>query len=90
MRELRNCLESMLVTSAKETLEVNDIPAYIRGKGEVMLAPKLLTGMSLEDAEKELIKSTLAKTGGNREEAAKILGIGERTLYRKLKLYDIS
>jgi len=90
VRELRNCLESILVTTAKETLDVEDIPAYIRGKGEVILAPKLLTGMSLEDAEKELIKGTLAKTGGNREEAARILGIGERTLYRKLKLYNLS
>jgi len=89
-RELRNCLESMLVTSAKDTLDVEDIPAYIRGEGQVVLAPKLLPGMSLEEAEKELIKNTLQKTGGNREEAAKILGIGERTLYRKLKLYDLS
>ena len=89
-RELRNCLESMLVTSAKDTLDVEDIPAYVKGEGQVVLAPKLLPGMSLEQAEKELIKSTLQKTGGNREEAAKILGIGERTLYRKLKLYDLS
>ena len=78
------------MTSAKDTLEVEDIPAYVKGEGQVVLAPKLLPGMSLEQAEKELIKSTLQKTGGNREEAAKILGIGERTLYRKLKLYDLS
>jgi two-component system response regulator HydG len=90
VRELRNCLESMLVTTSKDSLDVDDIPAYIRGKGEVVIAPKLLPGMSLEEAEKELIKTTLAKTNGNREEAAKILGIGERTLYRKLKLYDLS
>ena len=37
--------------------------------------------------EEELIKKTLASVGGNRREAAKQLGIGERTLYRKLKKY---
>ena len=42
---------------------------------------------SLEDMEEELIKKTLASVGGNRREAAKQLGIGERTLYRKLKKY---
>ena len=42
---------------------------------------------SMEDMEEELIKKTLASVGGNRREAAKQLGIGERTLYRKLKKY---
>jgi len=39
--------------------------------------------------EKELIKNTLAQLGGNRQAAARILGIGERTLYRKLKRYHL-
>ena len=43
----------------------------------------------LEDWEKKAIVDTLAKTEGNREQAAKILGIGERTLYRKIKEYDL-
>jgi two-component system response regulator HydG len=46
--------------------------------------------VSLEQLEREAIRSTLQMTGGNREQAAKILGIGERTLYRKIKEYGLS
>ncbi len=44
-----------------------------------------LVGISLNELENRFIKETLQQSGGNREETAKILGIGERTLYRKLK-----
>ena len=47
-------------------------------------------GISLKEVEKILIRNTLAQVGSNRQEAAKILGIGERTLYRKLKTYGLS
>lgn len=46
---------------------------------------KSLVGVSLEDLERVFILETLRSTGGNREETAKILGLGERTLYRRLK-----
>ena len=49
-----------------------------------------LAGTSLNEVEKQHIISTLELTDGNRSETAKILGIGERTLYRKLKEYGIS
>lgn len=48
-----------------------------------------LAGTSLEQIEKRAIRETLLLTGGNRENAAKLLGIGERTLYRKLKEYGL-
>ncbi|MDR1384279.1 MAG: sigma-54 dependent transcriptional regulator [Planctomycetaceae bacterium] len=48
-----------------------------------------LTGNSLDTVEKLFISETLKVTGGNREEAAKMLGIGERTLYRKIKEYKL-
>jgi two-component system response regulator HydG len=48
-----------------------------------------LAGTSLEQIEKRAIRETLRLTGGNREHAAKLLGIGERTLYRKLKEYGL-
>ena len=44
---------------------------------------------TLEGLEKQAIKDALAKTGNNREKAAKILGIGERTLYRKIREYNL-
>ena len=52
-------------------------------------APGTLAGTSLELLEKKAIRETLKLTGGNREHAAKLLGIGERTLYRKLKEYGL-
>jgi two-component system response regulator HydG len=48
-----------------------------------------LAGTTLEQIEKRAIRETLRLTGGNREHAAKLLGIGERTLYRKLKEYGL-
>jgi DNA-binding NtrC family response regulator len=48
-----------------------------------------LAGTSLEQIEKRAIRETLRLTGGNREHAAQLLGIGERTLYRKLKEYGL-
>ena len=44
---------------------------------------------SMEEVEKEMIRKTLEKTNGNRREAAKILGKSERTLYRKIKDYEL-
>ena len=49
-----------------------------------------LVGIPIVQAEKELIRNTLKMVNGNREQAAKILGIGERTLYRKIKEYDLN
>ena len=70
---------------------VNELPAEIHtppqeaGEG----AFRDLAGISIEQAEKQLIRNTLRMVGGNREQAANILGIGERTLYRKIKEYGL-
>ena len=48
-----------------------------------------LTGLSLDQIEKHAIRNALRVSAGNREQAAKMLGIGERTLYRKLKEYGL-
>jgi len=45
--------------------------------------------LSIEDSEKELIRKALTKANGNRKEAAAILGLSERTIYRKMKEYDL-
>jgi transcriptional regulator with PAS, ATPase and Fis domain len=45
--------------------------------------------LSLQDKEVELIRKALDKYGGKRKMAARELGISERTLYRKIKQYDI-
>ena len=57
---------------------------------EVPAAPVLISpGMTMAEIEKAAITSALAVTKGNRRKAAEMLGIGERTMYRKLRDYDI-
>ncbi|MBM4044909.1 MAG: sigma-54-dependent Fis family transcriptional regulator [Planctomycetes bacterium] len=93
VRELRNWVESMVVVTKDELLDVDDLPEHVdleeAAAPTPTAGPQLLAGISLAEAEKELIKNTLAMVNGNREEAAKVLGIGERTLYRKIDKYGL-
>ncbi len=90
IRELKNCIESMIVISQNGFLDINDVPEHIYKNNRAALpGPVFPVGMPLEEMEKEVIKNTLAYVGGNRGETAKILGIGERTLYRKLDKYGL-
>ena len=90
VREVINTLETMIVLAQGETLDVSDIPPEIRPAAPAAGAAGLAPGVTLEEAERVLIERTLAMTEGSRLEAAKVLGIGERTLYRKLKEYGLS
>jgi two-component system response regulator HydG len=90
IRELRNCIESMIVFNQTGVLDVNDIPEHIyKSNRTALTGPVFPVGVTLDEMEKELMKNTLAYVGGNRGETAKILGIGERTLYRKLEKYGL-
>lgn len=53
-------------------------------------SPSFAEGTTMEQMEEMLVRQALRDTGGNRKEAAKRLGIGERTLYRKLRKYNLS
>ncbi|MFG0283132.1 MAG: helix-turn-helix domain-containing protein, partial [Phycisphaerales bacterium JB039] len=98
VRQLLNVVQNMVVTAigqsepgAEVTLDVRHIPDEVRA-GEDEGEPSgggSLAGASLQQIEKRAIRETLRLTGGNREQAAKLLGIGERTLYRKLKEYQL-
>jgi DNA-binding NtrC family response regulator len=101
VRELENTIENMIVLANGPKLSLGDVPSYISGVAPtttaivpISHAPAsttaiTLAGMNLADLERKAIEETLASVHGNREQAAKILGIGERTLYRKLKDYGI-
>jgi DNA-binding NtrC family response regulator len=54
-------------------------------KGAVVYRP----GMTMADVEREAIQAALSQHRGNRRKAAEMLGIGERTLYRKIKAYKL-
>ncbi|HUB26119.1 MAG TPA: sigma-54 dependent transcriptional regulator [Tepidisphaeraceae bacterium] len=93
VRQLRNVVDNMVVLSSDEAdLDVGSLPAEVNPAG-ASAAPAAsmtnLVGISIEQAERELIRNTLKMTNGNREQAAKILGIGERTLYRKIREYGL-
>jgi len=92
VRQLRNVVENMVVLAASNRLTVEDLPPEIYRSPADATESQFgsLAGISLEEAEKELIRNTLKMTAGNREQAAAILGIGERTLYRKIKEYGLS
>ncbi len=92
VRQLRNVVENMVVLGQGPQLTKADIPADINPRVETGVAPTMdnFVGYSIEQAERELIRNTLKATNGNREQAAQILGIGERTLYRKIKEYDLT
>ncbi|MEX0712315.1 MAG: sigma-54 dependent transcriptional regulator, partial [Pirellulales bacterium] len=94
VRELRNTIESMVVVDYDGVLDADDLPRELAGDGEAGSEPppaamSNLVGKPLTDIERLFVAETLKLTGGNREEAASMLGIGERTLYRKIKEYKL-
>jgi two-component system response regulator HydG len=98
VRQLRNVIESMVVVDCDETLDVDDLPLELEPPSAGAAAPAAvdmhaglaaLVGRPLEEVERIFITETLKLTGGNREQAADMLGIGERTLYRKIKDYQL-
>jgi len=92
VRELRNAIENMVLLTRNDVLGVEDVPDSIREGGRTSSGHGgyELAGRSLEEVERDLIEANLKLAEGNREKAARILGIGERTLYRKLKAYGLS
>jgi two-component system response regulator HydG len=91
VRQLKNVVENMVVLSPEGRLGLDSLPSDVRPKKESAAGDmNNLVGISITQAEKELIRNTLKMVGGNREQAAKLLGIGERTLYRKIKEYELT
>lgn len=97
IRQLRNVVEGMLALDTDGLLDVDDLPDELAPPGaglESAASPGVagadnLIGRPLEDVESYYIARALELTNGKREEAARMLGIGERTLYRKLKEYGL-
>ncbi|MEM6562603.1 MAG: sigma-54 dependent transcriptional regulator [Planctomycetota bacterium] len=91
VRQLKTAIEEMVVLAPDNEIGVEQIPDEIKGAAGTVADVGMsgLVGISVQQAEKELIRNTLEMTDGNREKAAKMLGIGERTLYRKIKEYEL-
>jgi DNA-binding NtrC family response regulator len=89
VRELRNAVEQMVVLARADRLTVRDVPPSIRGGADLTKINVVRAGMTVEDAERQLIVQALKETDGNRTRAAQRIGISRRTLHRKLKEYGI-
>ena len=86
IRQLRNCLESAVVMCSSSVITSEDLPPSIAGSGEDALI-SIPAGIPMEEAEKILIQQNLAINKGNKSKTADILGIGRKTLHRKLDEY---
>ena len=83
IRELRNCVESAVVMSQGKLITVEDLPPGIKaGSDEGWI--RIPLGTNMEEAEKIIIRETVSAQKGNQSKAADILGIGRKTLHRKL------
>jgi DNA-binding NtrC family response regulator len=87
VRELRNTLESVIVLSLKEQIELADLPPHITGAKPLQAVYK--PGMTLAQLEQEAIRRTLEATAGHRARSAEALGISVRTLQRKIQEYGL-
>jgi two-component system response regulator HydG len=92
VRELKNLLDSMIVLDQDGELSLDDLPedAGVKPHGVpstagIAAGPDHLIGQPMDEVERYYMTKALELTNGNREEAARLLGIGERTLYRKIQ-----
>ena len=91
IRELRNRIETAVILTTTESISIEDfftdtqkVPQQTEGPAGDSVGT---IGMTMEEIEKEAIHKTLEQTSGNKKQTAEILGIGLRTLYRKLESY---
>jgi two-component system response regulator HydG len=94
VRELRNVIESMVVVDYDGVLDLDDLPTELSTGAETPASNDdgslaSLVGKPLSEVERLFIAATLEHAGGNRETAAEMLGIGQRTLYRKIKEFNL-
>jgi DNA-binding NtrC family response regulator len=92
VRELANVIERAVVLAQGPTIEVADLPPALQAiEPETALSPRFVfpPQATLYEIEREAIVQALRHSHGNRQAAARHLGIGAATLYRKLKTYNI-
>ncbi len=100
IRELKNIVERMVILANDKVISVEDLPLEIKMKSDT-LENKTVIGLGplkeileqeiydLADVEKVVIATALQKTRWNKQETAKLLGIGRTTLYEKIRKYKL-
>lgn len=87
VRELENCVQRALALGSGPMLQLKDLPPVMLGTIKSEAQPR--EPHTLEDLERRAIVNALETAGGDRIRAAKLLGIGKTTIYRKLKEYGL-
>jgi two-component system response regulator HydG len=93
VRELRNCIERAVTLTEHDRIVVEDLPERVRDYRRSELSFDSSDGSelpSMDEVEKRYIERVLREVGGNKAQAARILGYDRKRLYRKLKRYEIS
>lgn len=89
IRELRNCIESAVVMCSGEEIKLEDLPPTVsESAGDQSI--NIPANATLDEAEKIIILQTLAANKNNKSKTADLLGIGRKTLHRKLEEYGIN
>ena len=100
IRELKNLIERMVILANRKIIEVGDLPLELKMRSDT-LENKVVTGIGplkeilenevfeLAEVERVVIAMALQKTRWNKQETAKLLGIGRTTLYEKIKKYEL-
>jgi DNA-binding NtrC family response regulator len=89
VRELKNVVTGMVLEQGTGKGDLDSLPGEVRSAPPPMSDLHLRVGMSMKEVEKTVIQETLARCDWNRHKTASILGIGLRTLYRKINEYGL-
>lgn len=90
VRQLRNMVERLALTAPEQTIKPEELPCGLLQTKTKPDSLNLYPGMTLLEAEKELIRKTLTHTQGNRTEAAKLLQISRRSLHYRIKQHQLA
>ena len=87
IRELKNCVESSVVMCNGEEVKFDDLPSSVKATDEEKVI-SIPIGITMEEAEKIIIQENLAANNNNKSKTADILGIGRKTLHRKIEEWE--
>ena len=89
VRELENCIERAVIVAAGRMITEQDLPEAIRFHAASAQTSRIELSVptSMDEVERTMINQTLVFTKGDKAKAARLLGIGRKTLYRKLEQY---
>ncbi len=91
VREFENCIERALALSSGPVLHIGDLPTNLQNHRRTMaVSPDGSATLPLREMERRAILRAVAEAQGDKLLAARLLGIGKTTLYRKLKEYGQS